>query len=268
MEWVPLPQPPLIVLQIGEPRTATTLQYATIIGALALKFELLPEVELVVDFNTWDHIPASDNQQRVLIIKLHNVNLKDPDTKVGLTRLASSMHNRTLVFMTARTNETTAAAKLLHKTYGLSVTHVTTTAAVSRHGFRADWPHYKRIFGLSNAQLEALAEWLEAWSVIRVCCGLQMSDVWRLHMVPDALPSCKAFGTDDRVDDNTIRMCSSHNITATEAKLLRTPLYQTMGGRVPFLGMPSQADGPLTGQYCETCTANVRRTSGVVCRPA
>jgi hypothetical protein len=44
-------QPPLVVLQSGTMRTATTLQYATIIAAMAIKFENQPDVELADGFN-------------------------------------------------------------------------------------------------------------------------------------------------------------------------------------------------------------------------
>ncbi len=43
-------RPPIVVVQLGEQRTATTLQFATAYAALALKFENQPDVELGAGF--------------------------------------------------------------------------------------------------------------------------------------------------------------------------------------------------------------------------
>jgi hypothetical protein len=43
-------QAPVVVVQVGEQRTATTLQFATAAAALALKFENQPSVKLHAGF--------------------------------------------------------------------------------------------------------------------------------------------------------------------------------------------------------------------------
>ena len=51
---------PRTILQIGEPRTATSLQFSTLCAAAAAKFKRHPEVRVECGFNLWTQIPNQD----------------------------------------------------------------------------------------------------------------------------------------------------------------------------------------------------------------
>jgi hypothetical protein len=208
----------------------------------------------------WDQIPsASDN--RVLVIKAHVFETRRE--KEGMKRLRE-MANRTVVFMTSRGDNVWPPT--YNAMHGLTVVHVTPTTHVAKQSFRADMDDYQRIFGLDDEQVEVLVEWLEAWGVIRVCCGTQMSDSWRHQLVPSYVPHGISFISKGSTNDvavaaeglnHVVQLCASTNISEAEANVMNTRLYKKMYHRVPFLGRASGRDEPLTGDYCETCNANV-----------
>ncbi len=134
-----------------------------------------------------------------------------------------------------------------------------------------------------------LLEWLKAWSVLRLCCGTQMSDAWRTHIVPGATTAPGSFERTAKVRktrkhrsnqtsvslstntdsantttelltkglDRVVQLCSAVDLTTAEHNVLNTRLYKRMGHRVPLLSKASDRDGKLSGNYCETCTKNV-----------
>ncbi len=200
-----------------------------------------------------------------MVIKAHSVG--NDDARQALTQLVNlGMANRTLVLMTSRGEDATPADFDTLRSFGLTVAHVTPTTHVAAASFRADRVDYQRIFELTDRQMEELEEWLEAWSELRLCCGVEMSDAWRTQLVPGAKTNKRSFTGDDNNTavlqagiDRVVRMCSTLNLTQAEANLMQTRLYKRMGGRMKTLGKVSNVDMPLTGDYCETCTANVSR---------
>ncbi len=131
----------------------------------------------------------------MLALKAHTFTTAEP--KLGAELLGSNkgeLANRTLVFMTSRggTHKPEYYDMLRH-VYKLKITHVTPTTHVASNSYRADLDDYRRIFELDEEQSEVLLEWLAAWSVVRLCCGTQMSDAWRTHLVPGARVAPSSF---------------------------------------------------------------------------
>ena len=243
---------PRYLVQIGEPRTATSLQFATVCAAVAAKFMDDPEVEIECGFKLWDQIP-NHNKHKYVVTKAHSID--DAHTKMGLTRLRQ---HPSLVFMTARNHSKTATADALEREYGLEVAYTAVTTDVIRDGYKVGHDEYKRIFGLTDQQAQYVLEWLRLWSTIRVCCGAQMSQSWRKELAPNSSVACTSFSSPGSKHSSSIDTCSSLNISAVEHQLMQTYLYQAMHKRVPLLGKASKRDGDLTGTYCETCNENVR----------
>lgn len=253
---VPLPTPPSTFVQIGEPRTATTLQFYTICGALAVKYMSQPDVKIICGFKQWKFVP-NRRENLVLVIKAHAID--DPRTKFGLLKMKQTINN-SLVFLTARNYSNPPQKAVLEKNFGLRVAHIAVTTDVAQNGFRAGLTEYQRVFELSDNEMQILIEWLKVWSLLRICCGTQMSHSWRKQLAPTAAVACTSFrgnGTKN-MKDPAIVTCSTQNLTEVEQQLMQTRLYREMRTRVPLLGKPSTRDSQLTGSYCQTCEENVR----------
>ena len=90
---------------------------------------------------------------------------------------------------------------------------------LERHGVTSMVLQYAPLFGFnaSSPRVVQAARWLELWSITRICCGPQMSAVWRkaLHSLEQKSLEQMPPGT---------HKCQSYNLTHVEEELLAVQL--------------------------------------------
>ena len=82
---------------------------------------------------------------------------------------------------------------------------------------------YQKIFSLTNVEVLLLTQYMRYWSILRQCCGSQMSKYWRkkLYGCPNS--------SDPLLEGNiNYHMCDSWNLTAVEKKFMKTELYSVV----------------------------------------
>ena len=245
---------PEVYFQIGDPRTATTLQFAIVCAANAVRFMDVPNGTVVCGFgqkytkklkNSFDH-------PHVTVIKDHKL-LSVEKSVLKHAHLGG----KAWVFETTRNHTHGHAAQQMRK-YDIPSKVVVDTEDVKKYGFNAGRSEYEAAFQLNSTQSTILYEWVKLWDILRMCCGSQMSQAWREVLVGDVpvRESQASFGASPNA---AISVCSSHNISQVEEELLNTELYRAMHDRAPMLGRASNVDGQFTGSYCERCQRLVTR---------
>lgn len=181
---------PNVWLQVADTRTASTLQFATMVivgnllcGSGNVDFRYLQRL--------WDGTVGyvnNGNPTHLSIVKTHDfnfINASQPDT---------------LLFTSIRQENKNFQRKWLRESYPNRVFFLTQLTGRIEQG-SADFINatYRVKFNLTDDQVEVLQEVVGSWEKLRICCGSQMSASWReyLHLNDMNLPShhvCKSFG--------------------------------------------------------------------------
>ena len=100
------------------------------------------------------------------------------------------------------------------------------------------------IFRLSNAQLSHLLEYMRLYSLLRQCCGPEASKTWR------ALGQRRSgtWGNAAAPHGATPHLCSVYNLDALEAALLHTHIHEQFGHTRPVRA--PHGIGELNGTLC------------------
>eukprot|EP00750_Incisomonas_marina_P028229 INCI6545.1.p1 GENE.INCI6545.1~~INCI6545.1.p1 ORF type:complete len:323 (+),score=58.31 INCI6545.1:183-1151(+) len=249
-------QLPNTFLQIGDTRTATTMQFMTICAAASIKFLLNdPEATvrcgMIYDEFVTDIVDRAPND--VYVVKAHKFTKSDVKHAMQLR----DSNNTAWLFETTRGSLSGKQRWMANLTGAGPAKAIVSTTEVADDGYHAGQAKYEAAFGLSAEESGMLYEWLESWDVLRVCCGAQMSQSWREHVVGGYVKAAgRGFGPPSNA---SVELCLSKNISEVEESLINSKLFQALGDRMPTLiGRPSNVDGPLTGSYCETCLENTR----------
>lgn len=247
---------PNTFLQIGDTRTATTMQFMTVCAAVSMKFLLNdPDARvrcgMIYDEFVGDVVDRAPND--VYVVKAHKFTKSD----VTHAKQLRDSNNEAWLFETTRGSLSGKQRWMANLTGAGPAKTIVSTTEVAEDGYRAGEAKYEEVFGLSAQESDILYEWLEAWDVLRVCCGAQMSQSWREHVVGGYVqPAGRGFGPPSNA---SVELCLSKNISEVEESLINSRLFQALGDRMPTLiGRPSNVDGPLTGSYCATCLENTR----------
>jgi len=179
------------------------------------------------------------------VMKIHHVN--------ELKKKASPRDNL-WIFLTG-VNGISEAAFL--RSEGYNVRYVADTRMVSVRGEYMVF-EYQKIFSLSDTQMTELFGYMWYWDVIRLCCGKQMSQVWRLQLNEETKSSRTS---EDVFKSSETSKCAVYNISAVEREFMRTQLYQKIANLSNLQGMnrPSVADGELDGDYCHKYNEKVKK---------
>ena len=250
---------PTTHFQLGDPRTASTLQFVTICAALAVKNMDKLNATITCGFGqsfTRKLRTQIRGPNEYLVIKDHKlIAYEKRDIRTYMPQPA-------WIFETTRNRETGYAAKQLAKIGKAKYPTVLAidTADVAISGYQVARPEYETVFALTPEQSNMLYEWLYYWDILRMCCGVEMSQAWRDVIIgPNVAGVRQSKHSFGNVSSSIVlKLCGQHNITKVEHDLMRTTLYHRMHVRVPMLGKVSDADGPLTGHYCKTCAINIR----------
>ena len=181
------------IYSAGEPRSGSTFQFVLLCAIAHLRS---------------DSVSCSGKQARLKVIKFHPRNSR--------LKLDSS----TMLFTTVR-NE--------YRWNRSNFSFVGNDAAyVQFYGKFVRCPlceveAYQEIFDLTTEEILQLKQYMRYWSILRQCCGSQMSKWYRAE-----LHGCKSvsnFYTEGRTD---YHMCSLINLTAVEERFELVALYKVV----------------------------------------
>ena len=202
---------PLHMIQIGQPRTATTYQQHIVCLSLFLSLEGSPTYDhpLLGTLDTRDLLQKmtcarySGKTQEYppdvpVVIKTHEEHV------VGEQQDLEDPRAPMWVFFSMSQEKNYFSRNIPHLMY------VQEVEALKERGHDVV-NDYTDMFGLSDSQVKELIEYLGAWDVLRQCCGLQMSKGWRNELLPDDSPLKK------KVDPNgEPHKCNTYNIEEVE----------------------------------------------------
>lgn len=230
---------PNTIIQFGEPRSGSTLQFTT----LCLMMLMLHEEEAMsvgCFFNT-------GQVSKYMVIKVHRLQFVE--------RIASS---DTWIFMTVISNADKQQQKMRLEVgdVNLTIKNIVDLDEVGRTGFYIA-TRYQSLFGLSDEKMLHILQFLRYWDILRVCCGQQMSSDWRNKLAPQ-----KDYIRKHDPDNLAYHACEMYNISQVEQLFINTYIFRKFS-RIKlmrdFMGKPSTVDGTLDGNYCELCNKNITK---------
>ena len=237
-------RPPYHLIQIGPPRTATTLQFQCICLSLFLKLENTKTSNENDDLQSSEmNCHMSSGHQKIgtpsksMVFKTH----KPLDGRIEPN---GNYH----LFATASSKEEAVQARTMYqKLYNVSVMYVQDIETVSERGHHII-NIYADIFGLNTTQKLELLEYVRFWDILRLCCGKQMATGWRAEQQQQYAIN---------VHTPNYHACSMYNIDTVEELFMNTTLYKKiMGDQGRRMGIstavarPSLVDDQLFGTYC------------------
>eukprot|EP00041_Stephanoeca_diplocostata_P001283 m.19411 g.19411 ORF g.19411 m.19411 type:complete len:295 (+) comp11825_c1_seq2:529-1413(+) len=234
-------------IQIGKPRTATTLQFETLCACLFLRHRrnrtALENLTCQYLFPPERGIHNDPPSSEHAVVKTH-IWLRKWD---GL----SSPESMTIFGTRAKNTTSTTLPR------GYSYAFVMDTAMVTKWGQHSIYA-YQDLLGLTDDDMAMLNKFIEYWDILRLCCGAQMSESWR--GILDPTQRRKHHPSHFHGSNNSSHRCHVYNISAVEVGFRETALYQQMAQFHQLLPMlrPSTIDGDLDGTYCERYNARVR----------
>jgi len=228
------PRTPPMVVQFGGPRTGTTFQYQALCATMYLLHDEYPE--LVNCRFWWPKVKGatfSPLPGRVEVVKLHIL----PDNFVDLSRT-------TWLFTTASSSVQNTPLK---PKYTQSVDDLHKRGYFLLHDFQ-------HIFNLTQMELSFLLEYMRFWSILRQCCGVQMSADWRAQLQNDS----KHVSHHENQTSFDYPACEIYNIEAVEKLLISSHVYRRYHRFSATLSTLSDRDDNLTGSYCARTNTLVR----------
>jgi hypothetical protein len=125
-----------------------------------------------------------------------------------------------------------------------AITYVQYTERLAKFGLDTILKDYTDIFQLSSVESATFIEYMTLWDMLRVCCGAQMSSHYRQRLHSNKPPPTTKRSASD--------FCEDHNLGEIERKIISTTVFHRCEGhRVKYL---SSRDQILDGTYCERAT--------------
>jgi len=238
----------LHVVQQGNPRTATTLQFESV--SLCLFFHIREYCPTLL--NTTSITFANKSTRWSLFYQNENV---PQALKTHLGEFPNEkemkMLNTSMIFTTAKTKERAGLKKLSLEKRGFNVGPVQDLQTLSKIGAEGMFKRYASTFRI-NRHIDAMTEYIELWDILRMCCGLQMSKYWRNQLLKPSLRN-------PQLEPHPI--CGTTDIDDVERKFIGTSVYKLIDQykHAAMLNKPSGGDGQLDGTYCSRYNAEVTR---------
>jgi len=250
---------PNMIIQWGEPRTATTLQFQS----LCLLLTIMNPEKTKCAFVWPDHWEEESNvsglihdSSSILVLKVHDEQIMKNVRKRGLEA------GRDVWLFATADNETAGSdgnfvdwqptARHLSNSLHIDVKYAQVISLLSARGHHI-LEDYKAIFDLSDEQTDNMIAYMRYWDVLRQCCGTQMSEDWRgilvgSHAIPHHDPSDSAYPA-----------CQVYDLDEVEQALINLPVYQEFALKGPFqLRTASNLDKDFSGSYCSWFQRQVR----------
>jgi len=231
-------------LQYGKPRTVTTLQFQSLCMMAHMAFPNLRVIcpALGQHFGNVFYVNGSIADENVffeakrknivLVLKAHAPRRFKLPTEIWL--FATSAEEREWRDIAV---EETAV-------HNAPVKFVQTMSELREKGFKLV-KEYKDVFGFSSQQIDELMEYLRYWTILRQCCGCQMSHD-RMLDIAETKGNRRWAHTDPLYP-----ACEIYNITNLELQFASSVLYKRHGHRNRQLRTVSDLDGNLDGTYCQ-----------------
>lgn len=145
---------------------------------------------------------------------------------------------------------------------GFDLKYVANMREVERLGYLVAWD-YQHIFKLRDSEMEQVAAFLRFWDIIRLCCGMQMSEIWREQMLQAAYKRPRNYDA-SRHSNNTkeyFPACNIYDIDEVVSVFLNSSLAKQIRPHdvSKYLLRASGSDGELTQHYCSDYNKDVVR---------
>jgi len=225
-------------IQYGHPRTATTLQFQTLCYAMIVKHLSDPKSIRNLHCN-YVQVPAKD---QIGVVKTH-VFPGGHFASENFVVFATSSGDRTKIYESL-------------KQAGFVVPFVSDLSFVAKYGYHSVL-QYKDVLGMTDDEIGVVVEAIRYWDILRLCCGMQMSEDWRNRLYP------RSGYHDHRTEhDLGYHGCEIYNISQVEEDFRSTVLYTSVAQYKHLKPMlrPSTVDGDLDGTYCLRYDEHVRAT--------
>lgn len=227
---------PDVIVQFGIPRTATTLQYRILCVMMAVVHE--DEKESVrCNFN-------GTKSHKYTVIKTHEL----------LESRVRSLPNGTWIFMTYSDKLAAKAKDRLLLTIdmvrqnNITIPFIAETKLVSERGYFIAY-EYQAIFGISDALMKHIIDYLQYWEILRRCCGKQMSSDWLNHLSP-----MENYRPHHDIHSATYPACEMYIISNVEKHFMNTYIYKRFA---KTKSLKYSIGGPYDGSFCERCNDNI-----------
>jgi hypothetical protein len=238
---------PSVIVQIGPQRTASTLQYATL---LLLAQLLCPGAGIKSGFvhraRAMRAVLAEQRDAAVLqVYKTHTWG-----------HIAELPANAWVFVSTYDEKNTSQIASFVKDTYGRGISYIQNMTFVKNTNNIGDLAAYERYFPMDIYPTETLTKALDKWRVLRLCCGSQMASAWRDALVRGTgTDTGTGTGTEGGAHAREAHMCESVDLDGTERALFaRLAELRVRPGLLPF-----GTHAPIA-PYVGWCACTVRLT--------
>jgi hypothetical protein len=245
---------PNLLIQYGEPRTASTLQFQTLC-AIALVLNKADPSRVVCSFLPAGPTPPGDlagkaaDQTTLHVVKTHSVPAEGFPNNAWL--FASEIDDA----VGADDPWQGAAQRMSHElNHEVKYAQVMSRLAERGSGIASE---YQSFFGLSDPQIEEVVTYLRYWDILRMCCGAQMDDGYRAELGGGAPADVRA-GPGSYLMTVKPESCHRYDIQAIERHAVQTQVFQlavTGGKGSAYLrstsSLEADAGYELNGQYCK-----------------
>ena len=238
---------PNLIIQYGETRTASTLQFQTLC-AVALVLNEADPSRVDCAFKSRDDVDTDpngfvSNPNGLRVVKTHTV------PSAGFPKdawLFTSEIDHEVSF----DDPWQDAAKRMSQKLGHDVKYTQVLSRLTGRGSGIA-TEYKAIFGLSDPQVEEVVTYLRYWDVLRMCCGAQMNDGYRAELISNLRPNSS------ETSQSEYPACDMYRIQAVERQAVQTRVFKLaskggFGSRYlrGTSSLESDEGYDLNGQYC------------------
>ena len=250
---------PNLIIQYGEPRTASTLQFQTLCAIVLLLNEAEPSRVNCSFLARGEALDESASQHGLQVVKTHSVpNGGFPEHAWVFT----SVIDDAVSFDDPWED---AAERMAHKLHH-EVKYVQVLSRLTGRGSGIA-TEYKSLFGLSDEKVEEVVAYLRYWDVLRMCCGAQMNDGYREELISSARPNAS------ETSKSEYPACDMYKIQEVERQAVQSQVFRLarLGGNgTRYLrstsSLEADAGYDLDGHYCAWFNRQVANLGGKVIR--
>jgi hypothetical protein len=234
---------PNLIIQYGEPRTASTLQFQTLCAIALLLNEANPSRVNCSFLAKGAVLDEAASQHGLQVVKTHNV------PSGGFPKHAwvfTSVIDDAVSF----DDPWEGAAERMAHTLHHEVKYVQVLSRLTGRGSGIA-TEYKSLFGLSDQKVEEVVTYLRYWDVLRMCCGAQMNDGYRDELISSARPNAS------ETSKSEYPACDMYKIQEVERQAVQSQVFKLArqgGNGTRYLrstsSLEADAGHDLNGHYC------------------
>ena len=215
---------PNLIIQYGEPRTASTLQFQTLCAIALVLNEAEPD-RVDCSFLPAGPTPPGDlagkaaDLNKLHVVKTHTVPADGFPKDAWL--FASEIDDAV-----GPDDPWQGAAQRMSDELGHEVKYTQVMSRLAERGSGIA-TEYRSFFGLSEPQIEEVVTYLRYWDILRMCCGAQMDDGYRAELGGGAPADVGARpGSYQYLVTAKPESCDTYDIQAIERHAVQTQVFQ------------------------------------------